>query len=197
MPRFAREHEFDREISEAARDYRVPVAMLKAIIAAESAFNPRAYRYEAHINDASYGLMQLLYRTAQSLGYVGKPDGLYNPRANIRLGAAYMADNLRTAAGNGYGMESAISAYNGGFSGVRRGDGKRTTNAPGAPFINQAYVNKVLALMQYFGGAGAGAQPLSTVTINAPAPASYTPKPGIPLVAVAALVFVLALTFRR
>lgn len=193
MTRYAREHDFDREIADAARDYRVPVAMLKAIIAAESEFNPRAYRYEKHLNDASYGLMQLLYRTAKSLGYTGTPDGLYDPRTNIRLGAAYMADNLRTAAGNGHSMEAAISAYNAGFSGVRRGDGKRTTNAPGAPFINQAYVNKVLGLMQYFGGAGSGPQPLQTVTINAQ---RDTAPRGIPLVAVAAAVLIAVLILR-
>lgn len=194
MSRYARERDFDREIADAARDYRVPVPMLKAIIAAESAFNPRAYRFEKHLNDASYGLMQLLYKTARSLGYTGQPDGLYDPRTNIRLGAAYIADNLRTAAGNGHSMEAAISAYNAGFSAVRRGDGKRTTNAPGAPFINQAYVDRVLKLMQYFGGAGAAPQPLQTVTINAQRDMAPRAIP-LPLV-MAALVFAFALLRR-
>ena len=148
--RFARENDFDDIVATAGRAWDVEPALIKAIIAAESGFNIHAFRAEPHINDASYGLMQILYGTAKAIGFTGKPHELYDPTTNIRLGTRYLADNIRTALARGFKVDSAISAYNAGFSAVRRGDGKRVTNDPGSPFINQAYVNKILELASYF-----------------------------------------------
>lgn len=128
----------------------VSVALVKAMIARESDFTPTAYRYEAHIKDASRGLMQVLLKTAQGMGYAGPADGLFDPATSIDYGVKYIAGNVRYARSKGYGLDSALSAYNGGFSGVRAGDGKRVTNEPGAKFINQAYVDWCLSTMRYF-----------------------------------------------
>ncbi|MBI2914356.1 MAG: transglycosylase SLT domain-containing protein [Firmicutes bacterium] len=84
------EDAFDVEISRAAKEYSLPPALIKAAIKQESAFNPRAYRDEPAISDGSYGLMQLLYQTARSLGYTGTPAGLFDPGTNILLGAKYI-----------------------------------------------------------------------------------------------------------
>lgn len=95
-------------------------AFVKAVIASESSFNPRALRGELQIGDASVGLMQLLYSTARGLGYPGtRPTdadrvnltGLYSPKMNIALGAKHLSQLIEWAGGD---MHRAASAYNGG-----------------------------------------------------------------------------------
>jgi len=163
--RFAHENDFDLLVAEAGEAWSVDPALIKAIIGAESEFKPNAYRAEPQINDASYGLMQLLYSTARTIGYTGSTSGLYDPTTNIRLGTRFLADLIKTAAQRGHGVDAAVSAYNAGFSAVRPGDGKRVTNDPRSPFINQAYVARVLDLASYFRH---GAPPqLATVTVYA------------------------------
>jgi hypothetical protein len=73
---------FDGIISDASAAWDVPAALIKAIIEKESGFDPNAYRAEPQIGDASRGLMQLLYGTAQALGFAGEPDDLYDPTTN-------------------------------------------------------------------------------------------------------------------
>lgn len=147
---FTRENEYDSIVVQAGEAWSVDPALIKAIIGAESEFTPEAFRAEPKIGDASYGLMQLLYGTARLLGYAGPTNGLYDPTTNIRLGTRYLADLIKTAENHGHGVDSAVSAYNAGFSAVRPGDGKRVTNDAGADFINQAYVDRVLSLASYF-----------------------------------------------
>jgi soluble lytic murein transglycosylase-like protein len=123
-------------------------AILKGMVAAESAFKPTAFRAEPQINDASRGLMQLLAGTARSLGYAGTlgndtthTGGLYVPTTSLVLGAKLLAQNLSRARAPKHVI--ALSAYNAGFSAVagRTNDAKR--NADGS-IVNQAYVDKIL-----------------------------------------------------
>jgi len=106
---------FDEIISRAAERYGVPFEWLKAIIGTESSFNPRAYRAEPSIRDASYGLMQLLERTARALGFEGTMDELYDPEVNIMLGAKLIGEELIPRCGATF--ESVYSAYNSGSCG--------------------------------------------------------------------------------
>lgn len=193
---YAHEHDFDAIIDSASNEYNVPVALIKAIIGQESEFIATAYRAEPQINDASRGLMQLLLGTAQNLGFTGNPDDLYDPTLNIRLGTKYLSDNLNYAASNGYGIDSAISAYNGGFSADRNGDGKRVGDA-GTPFINQAYVDSVMSKMAYF-AQNAGA-PLQPIAITAPATGTAAPAVTVGGVAInkTALYIGVAILFPR
>lgn len=138
----------------------VPPAIVLATMAAESAFKERAYRAEPHINDASRGLMQILFRTAQGLGYRGTPDGLYDPAVNIALGTQYLADGLEIKNGD---VWAAVSRYN-------NGNGRRATkptavcmwrradkscgeyfNAQPGQFLNQPYVDRVQGFARTFG----------------------------------------------
>ena len=102
---------FDTEIRDAALRYYVPESWIKAVIETESSWNPDAFRAEPRINDASYGLMQLLYRTAKGLGYTGTKDGLYDPATNIDLGTKLLG-NLRQRLGDDF--QRVYSAYNSG-----------------------------------------------------------------------------------
>jgi len=102
---------FESAIAQAAANFNVPVSWIQAVIETESSWNPQAYRAEPRINDASYGLMQLLYRTARGLGYTGQPDGLYDPETNINLGARLLGELRRK---HGDDFRRVYSAYNSG-----------------------------------------------------------------------------------
>lgn len=102
---------FDNEIQQASQTHQVPVSWIQAVIETESSWNTKAYRAEPRINDASYGLMQLLYKTAAGLGYTGTPQGLYDPATNIELGTKLLAQ-LRAQHGDDF--RRVYSAYNSG-----------------------------------------------------------------------------------
>lgn len=99
-------------IEEKARIYNVDKKLVFATIMLESGGNNEAIRYEPSINDASYGLGQILYGTAVGIGYEGTPEGLYDPEVNIDLIARYHRRNL-----NVYGElspQQLTTAYNAG-----------------------------------------------------------------------------------
>ena len=100
LPRVAR---FDDLISDAARDHRLPPALLKAVIAAESHFNPGAVSPKG-----AQGLMQLMPATSRQLG-VGDP---FTAEENVRGGARY----LRELVDRFGDLSRALAAYNAGPS---------------------------------------------------------------------------------
>src|SRR5881628_2579841 len=70
--------DFDHIIDELAAQYRVEPALVKAVIRAESGFDPRAISPKG-----ARGLMQLMPETAAILGV----RDVFNPRQNIHGGA--------------------------------------------------------------------------------------------------------------
>ena len=120
----------------AAR-YSVDPADILALIEIESGGDPNAFRAEPQINDASYGLMQLLGKTARSLGYTGDFDGLYDPATNIELGTRLWS---QLAAQYGGDKQAMASAYNSG-----RGDAYQSNPAVAS------YVDRFLAALQAMG----------------------------------------------
>ena len=98
---------YDDLIGETARDYRLPPALVKAVIAAESAFDPSAVSHRG-----AQGLMQLMPETAASLGV----DDPLEPESNVRGGAGYLRAMI-----DRYGdLSRALAAYNAGPSAVDR-----------------------------------------------------------------------------
>ena len=77
----ARSTRYDAMIRDAGADYGVPAAMVKAVIAAESAFNA-----EAVSPKGAMGLMQLMPATAEELG-VRRP---FRAAENVRGGTQYL-----------------------------------------------------------------------------------------------------------
>lgn len=128
---------YDAFITASSQRYNIPESWIRAVIAVESSGNPRAFRPEPGISDASYGLMQLLYGTARGLGYAGTPDGLFDPATNIDLGTKYLAQ-LRNSYGD---FKRVLSAYNSG------GPDNYTSNPQVA-----AYVQKVMNALPGIGG---------------------------------------------
>jgi soluble lytic murein transglycosylase-like protein len=102
---------YQAEISAAARDYGVDEAIVRAIIHAESAFNPNALS-----RVGAQGLMQLMPATARRFG-VGNA---FDASQNIRGGVQYLAFLLKrfngdlTLAAAGYNAgEGAVDKYKG------------------------------------------------------------------------------------
>lgn len=95
-------------INEAADRAKINPALLRAVIAVESAFDPQAVSPKG-----AQGLMQLLPSTARRYG-VHRP---FDPRDNLHGGASYIKDLLRHY---GNDVELALAAYNAGEDAVER-----------------------------------------------------------------------------
>ena len=117
----------DTIFQKAAKQYDVPVSLLKAIGKAESNFNP-----EAVSSAGAQGVMQLMPATAQSLG-VTNP---FDAEQNIMGGAKYIKQMLDRYDGD---VKLALAAYNAGSGNVAKYGGI-------PPFAEtQNYVKKVMA----------------------------------------------------
>jgi len=121
--------EFDAYIESAAIRYKMPPALVKAVMHAESAFDPNALS-----NVGASGLMQLMPGTAREM-YV---QDIFDPKDNIEGGVRY----LRVLANEFDGdMVKMVAAYNAGPDAVKKYNGQ----VPPYP-ETQAYVRKVIAL---------------------------------------------------
>ena len=102
---------YDAEIKAAARDYGVDEAIVRAIIHAESSFNPMALSHAG-----AQGLMQLMPATARRFGVTNS----YDAGQNIRGGVQYLAWLLKRFNGN---LTLAAAGYNAGEGAVDRHGG--------------------------------------------------------------------------
>ncbi len=124
----ARRSNFDAIVAEAARLYRVDQALVRAVIHAESGFNPAAVSPKG-----AAGLMQLMPDTAQRYGV----HNAFNPSENVFGGVHYLRDLLRMFGNN---RTLAVAAYNAGENAVSR-------YGAVPPYAETAnYVKRVLAL---------------------------------------------------
>lgn len=98
-------------INSAAQRYNVEPALVRAVIHAESAFNPKA-RSKA----GAQGLMQLMPMTAKELGVQNS----FNPKQNINGGVKYLAQLLKQFNGS---IHLATAAYNAGPGAVKKYNG--------------------------------------------------------------------------
>lgn len=125
---------YSAEISKAAQDYGVDEAIVRAIIHAESSFNPNALS-----RVGAQGLMQLMPATARRFG-VGDP---FNAAQNIRGGVEYLAWLLKRFNGN---VTLAAAGYNAGEGAVDKYKGV-------PPYSEtQRYVQRVGVLAERYRG---------------------------------------------
>lgn len=111
--------------------FGVEPLMIRAIVEIESARDPGAYREEAHISDASAGLMQTLLSTAQDMWHtfpqigndgIPKPQTwaeLFDPETSMYHGVAYLKF-LSFYQGRSRSEEFVVRGYNGGPGGATR-----------------------------------------------------------------------------
>ena len=126
--------EFEPIINSCALQYGVDKSLVKAVIQAESGYNPNAVSRKG-----ATGLMQLMPRTAQDLKVANSLD----PSDNIRGGVRYLRFLLDTFKGD---EALALAAYNAGLSKVAQYRGippyEETRN----------YVGRVLSYRKSFQG---------------------------------------------
>jgi len=129
---------YQAEIAQAAKDYGVEEAVVRAIIHAESAFNPMAMS-----RVGAQGLMQLMPATARRFGVADPFDAVQN----IRGGVQYLAWLLKRFNGN---VALAAAGYNAGEGAVDKYGGV-------PPYTEtQRYVQRVGILAdRYRGGLAA------------------------------------------
>jgi hypothetical protein len=106
-------------ILQHARAQGIDPALVKAVIAVESAF-----RADAVSSKGALGLMQVIPDTAARYGVVGDKnrsvsDKLFDPGINLRVGTRYLRD-LLALFGNDVAL--ALAAYNAGEQAVQRYD---------------------------------------------------------------------------
>lgn len=141
----------------AAAEAGLNSALVEAIVSVESAGRPWAVRYEplyrwtmpqaprpagctadteAVMQRTSWGLMQIMGALARELGHEGWLTELVDAELNLRLGCAHLK-RLTARFGERYGLEGVIAAYNAGSP----------RKKPGGQWVNQGYVDKVLAAL--------------------------------------------------
>jgi soluble lytic murein transglycosylase-like protein len=120
------------EVAAAATEFGVDPSLLRAVIHAESAFNPNAIS-----GKGAEGLMQLIPGTASDMG-VNNP---FDVTQNIRGGAQYLAGLLKQFNGD---ERMATAAYNAGPQNVLKYNGV-------PPFDEtRVYVDRVATLRQRY-----------------------------------------------
>lgn len=127
----------DRLIAQIAREFSVSASLVRAVVAVESGFNPRA-----RSRKGALGLMQLMPETARRFG-VTDP---FSEEQNLRGGTAYLRWLLDAFSGD---VALALAAYNAGEAAVIRA-GHRIPNYA----ETRAYVPKVLAYQQRYADSG-------------------------------------------
>jgi soluble lytic murein transglycosylase-like protein len=100
--------DFDLHIVQAAERYQIPHELVRAIIAAESNFDPGAVS-----RVGARGLMQLMPGTAAELGVTDA----YDPRQNVEGGVKYLKRMMDMFGGD---LEKAVAAYHAGPGTVQR-----------------------------------------------------------------------------
>jgi soluble lytic murein transglycosylase-like protein len=108
---------YEALMMQAAHDYAVELPLLKAVMAAESGFNPGAVSPKGAV-----GLMQVMPATAERYGLQADQrktisDKLADPKTNIRLGARYLRDLMRLFPDQ---LALVLASYNAGEGAVQK-----------------------------------------------------------------------------
>jgi soluble lytic murein transglycosylase-like protein len=122
--------EFEHLIAAASSKYGVSASLIRAVIQAESGYNPQAVS-----RAGAGGLMQLMPGTAKSL----KVSDRFDPSQNVDGGVRYLRFLLDTFKGD---VSLALAAYNAGLSKVAKYGGI-------PPYEEtRVYVSRVLSYMR-------------------------------------------------
>lgn len=141
-PSLAPPEGIDTLIQRAGSTFGVEPALIRAVIQAESSYNPNA-----ESRAGAKGLMQLMDQTARSLGVTDS----FDPEQNINGGTRFLSFLLAKYRGN---VGVALAAYNAGPGRVDRlgvkSDADLAASMDQLPKETRQYVRKVLALKEEF-----------------------------------------------
>lgn len=128
--------EYEQLIRTCSDKYGVNPCLVKAVIHAESGYNPNAVS-----SKGAGGLMQLMPATAKSLKVADR----FNPKDNVEGGVKYLRFLLDTFRGD---VSLAVAAYNAGLT--------RVAKYGGIPPYNETrtYVTRVLSYMKSYQESG-------------------------------------------
>jgi hypothetical protein len=93
-------------VAEYARAHGIPEKLVHRVIVRESGYNAKAMHHRY------WGLMQITYPTAKSMGYKGKPAGLLDPEVNLTYAVPYLANAYMIAGGD---ENRAVRLYASGY----------------------------------------------------------------------------------
>lgn len=128
---------FEALVQAEARAQKLDPALVKAVIAVESAYDPAAVSEKGAV-----GLMQLIPGTAERYGIKEKAIG--DPKTNISGGTRYLKDLIAMFNGD---VPLALAGYNAGEGAVRQ----YKNQIPPYPETQQ-YVELVMQFYHYFSG---------------------------------------------
>ena len=127
-----KQHLYAAEVNAAAKTFNVDKALVRAIMHAESWFEPNALS-----SAGAQGLMQLMPATQARFGVTDPHD----PQQNINAGVEYLAWLMKEFNQN---KEHVIAAYNAGENAVKRHNGVPPFNE------TQEYLRRVTILYQRY-----------------------------------------------
>ena len=126
------EHLFHPIIVKVANEHEIDPALIKAIIMAESGYNPKAISKKG-----AMGLMQLMPGTAEALGV----EDIFNPEHNINGGVLYFKRLVDLFEGD---VKLALAAYNAGTRKVKMYQGIPPFKA------TRYYIKKVFKYYEHY-----------------------------------------------
>jgi soluble lytic murein transglycosylase-like protein len=109
------------EVKRESKKITIDPLVMASIAMIESSGDPKAYRFEPHLNEASAGLTQVLISTAQwlakdmgfqEMGFPNTEDNLYQPRVALYFCGAYLTW-LSTYKKQKRSEEFVVRGYNG------------------------------------------------------------------------------------
>jgi soluble lytic murein transglycosylase-like protein len=129
---YRNKEEFEPIIKSLSSEFGVDSSLIKAVIHAESGYNPNAVSPKG-----AQGLMQLMPKTAQGL----KVSNTFDPKENLRGGVRYLRFLLDTFKGD---VTLALAAYNAGLN--------RVSQYGGIPPYQETrdYVSRVLSYQKSY-----------------------------------------------
>ena len=175
--------ELDVALIRQAKRNGVPEKLVRRIIMRESKYDARAR------NHLYWGLMQISYPTAKSMGFKGTPQELLNPFVNLTYAVPYLANAFVIA---GKQEDAAVRLYASGYyatakargllSVLRTADSTPVVAEPNTPIMALADTTQQPQTYGVFGALfGAGqqpnAEPAAQVASNAAEVAASTPLP--------------------
>ena len=115
----------DDLIAHFARVHGIPESLVHRVVKRESGYNPHI------VHRRYYGLMQITYQTAHSMGYKGAPKGLLDPEVNLTYAVPYLANAYKCA---GETETGAVRLYSSGYYYIAKRkhllEELRTANSP-------------------------------------------------------------------